>query len=343
MVILIRTELGRVAAAALVCVGTASPAQAAAPRASLVVTRSEGAEDCPDTATLAARVAAIGNDEILDAAGTEPRETWINVELLRVLSGYRAVISARGKRKGTRTIDDVGQDCSSLSDAVAIALVMLLDPDVPLEPKPVPPRSEERSSVTPQARTKAAVPAPAFADRGAPDETAGLRFGAEASGGATLGVVEHALPLLEGGARLRLGELVALAAGAGYVFPDRVASRGGSVKVDLVYGYTRACVRLFTTPASRFELCAEPMLGTLRGDSTGYTSSTPQSVVWTAASASAEIYTPLSGPFWWSARVRLLVPVIRQGFSVELDEQRTRAFTMPQAGGTLSLGVAAEL
>ncbi len=345
----IRIELASVVAA-MTLAATAARAHAHEARASLVVTRGEGAEDCPNTDALAARMTAIAGQEIASPADAEPRATWINVELLRVLAGYRAVISTRGERKGTRTIEDVGSDCKSLSDAVAIALVMLLDPGVSLEPKPAPPTPV--ANVTPEPAPPQADPAArsarAAADFGAaePRSTA-PRFGAEASGGATLAVLEHAVPLLEGGARLRLGWW-SFGTGVGYVFPDRVADdrvaeapRG--VELELVYAYARACGALFTNEQSRLELCAEPMAGSLRGEGDGYSETDPRRLLWSAVAATAELYTRLSGPLLWSARVRVLVPVVRHGFSVELPEGRARAFTMPPLGGTLSLGVATEL
>lgn len=340
---LIRIELASVVAA-ITLAATAARAQAHEARASLVVTRGEGAEDCPDTDALAARITAIAGQAIASPADAEPRATWINVELLRVLAGYRAVISTRGERKGTRTIEDVGADCKSLSDAVAIALVMLLDPGVSLEPKPALPRVIAKVAPPPMpSNGDRTTSPPSGADFGpAEPRSTAPRFGAEASGGATLAVLEHAVPLLEGGARLRLGWW-SFGTGVGYVFPDRVTEAPGGVDLELVYGYARACGALVTNQQSRFELCAEPMVGSLRGEGDGYSETDPRRVLWSAVAATAEVYTWLSGPLLWSARVRVLVPVVRHGFSVELPEGRTTAFTMPPVGGTLSLGVVTEL
>src|SRR5262245_51916025 len=96
--------------------------------AALVVTRDDGARDCPDSAVLGARVETVAGKELFAAAGDAARDTWVQVEFVRSITGYRAVISARGQRQGTRALDDVGPECSSLAEAVAVTLAILLDP-----------------------------------------------------------------------------------------------------------------------------------------------------------------------------------------------------------------------
>jgi hypothetical protein len=156
-------------------------------------------------------------------------------------------------------------------------------------------------------------------------------------------VLDHPTPLVEGGARLRLGSLWAFGVGAGFAFPDRVAFESGSVELNLVYGYARACLRVVTTAHNYIETCAEPMLGSLHGEGQGYDSPIPRRLLWASAAGTAALYTKLSEHLHWSAHLRLLAPLIRQGFSVEVENQPVRAFTASPVGGMLSLGIAAEL
>jgi len=100
----------------------AAPSRADPSRASLVVTRDDGSRECPDSTTLGARVEVVAGKSLFPSNAAEPRDTWVQVEFVRAITGYRAVISARGKRQGTRALDDVGPDCASLAEAVAITL-----------------------------------------------------------------------------------------------------------------------------------------------------------------------------------------------------------------------------
>jgi hypothetical protein len=331
-----RIEL-HVALSAALCTVFSNDAHAELPRASLVVTRAEGAEDCPDTTALAARATTIANNEVVDSTPDAGHATWIQVEFVRVLSGYRAVISARGARKGTRAIDDVGPGCGNVADAVAIALVMLTDPDLDRAP---PRAAEPAPPLRPQPSLPIAVPAPVTAAAAAPSHA--VTIGAGASGGAAIAVLEHAVPLVEGGAHLRLGELLMFGAGGGYVFEDRTAETTGSVDLDLVYGYARACVRAFESTHHRFALCADPMVGSLRGSGDDYQVISSRRLPWIAAAASAELHGLLSTSLLWSARLRVLAPLIRQGFSVTVGGERTDVFDVPGLGSMLLLGFAVE-
>jgi hypothetical protein len=335
-VIRARTDLlaGALAACGLLPIAAA---RAEPLHASLVVTRAEGAEDCPDTAGVAARVRRITGMDVVQAVGDEPHETWVQVELVRVLSGYRAVISARGRRQGTRSIEDVGPGCSSLADAVAITLVMLLDPDV----------SREREAI----RVRAPVPGRSLSSSPAPMQPAAPRepksaraaselgLGGEASAGASVAVLSHPGPLIEAGARLRVGSIWAFASGGGLLLPDRVAAPGGSVELELVYGYLRACA----TVVDGFALCLSPFFGSLAGTGRNYDDYDTRRLLWVAAAAAAELRAPLSASVFWHARATALLPLLRHGFSVDGGAGTTRAFRTPLVGAMLALGISAEL
>jgi hypothetical protein len=310
----------------------ASPihAHAESPRASLVVTRAPGAEDCPDAEALTARLRPLLRSELVVSAPDTQTDTWIQVELVRELAGFRAVISARGKRQGTRTIDDVSESCASIADALAITLVMLLDPEParmampPLSPPPPEPLPKPSPSPPPMpARMREPY----------------LRLGGEASGGASLGVLYHAAPLLEGGPRLGLGSRVILAAGGGFVFPDRVPLGGRSVKLDLTYAYLRGGAWILESGATGLALVAGPLLGSLGGEGSGFDVPGTRHLLWAAAAAGGELFASLAPPFAWSARLLVLVPLVDQGFSVVRAGETERAFRTPSFGGLLTVGL----
>jgi len=298
------------------------------PRAELVVTRGAGAEDCPDAAALTTKTRAMTAADITPDAAEIPRDTWINVELSRVLSGYRATISARGRRHGTRTIDDVGPRCGSLAGAVAITLVMLMDPELSSEAPPKPPT---RAVVTPP-------PPPS-----APPARL-LTPGAELDGGASFAILEHPAPVLELGAHLGIGERAGVALGGGYVFPDRVTSAGGEVRLGLAYGYLRGSFALWKGTGTSVVFNGGPLLGSLSGAGEHYDVPKPtQRLLWLAVAGGPELRATLAAWLSWSMRLMLVAPLIHQSFRVNDAGTSTVAFSTPPLGATLTFGMLAEL
>jgi len=236
------------------------PACADPIHASLTVTRDDGARDCPDFSMLAERVETVAGKSLFGTNADEPRDTWVQVEFVRAIGGYHAIISARGNRQGTRSLDDVGPDCTSLADAVAITLAILLDP--PAAPKSEPPPLVVANPGVSSARVDSAPPAPA--PKVDPRRGRSV-FGVEASSGASLAIVHGVVPLVEGGGRARIGEIFALGLGAGIFFPERIERGQGSIDVSLTYGYARACANLLPRRTTALEACLEPLLGALRG------------------------------------------------------------------------------
>jgi hypothetical protein len=315
-----------------------SHAGAEPPRGSLVVTRDDGSRDCPDAAGVAERVRQMAGSSMVDAATSEARDTWIQVELTRASGGYRAVISAQGRRHGTRTIDDVGPGCSSLADAVAITLVMLLDPELEraVERPPLP--APAGPAIFSRARGERQNPVELPQQR-----PSSLIAGAEVAAGLSFAVLDGSAPFAEGGVRLQLGRWVSFGAGGGFVFSDRARFGSGSVDLELGYVYLRGCGSFFSSLRARMELCLQPMLGSLRGAG-NYAKPDTGSALWFAAAAVAEIYGPFTSSAFWSLRVLALAPLtIGQGFSVIEAGVRKTAFEVPAAGGMLSVGVRADL
>jgi hypothetical protein len=316
-----RTELRAVA----VCVlSLAATLDARAERVSpaLVVTRAPGAEDCPDAAGIVTRVRAMTQGDPFTPAADGRRDTWLELDFAQTLAGYRAVITARGRRQGTRSIEDVGPGCASLADAVTITVVMLLDPEVAAaksvsDPNdlPVPPKDET------------------------PASPARVAFGAEAAGGVVLGVLQHGGPFVEAGARLKFARSFAFALGGGFVFPDHTLAPPGRVSLELWYGYARFSGTLFEHAGTHLALFLGPSVGVLGGSSDGFDYRTERHLLWVAGAFGVEAFALLSGPFSWSARLSAVTPFRYEGFYVSDAGEPHRAFRTPGIGGALSLGV----
>jgi hypothetical protein len=335
--------LNRVLLVALLAT-VSSAARADPARASLAVTRDEGSRGCPDSGALAERVETVAGKPLFDSPADAPRDTWVTVEFVHDFGGYRAVISARGSRQGTRTLDDVGPECASLADAVSITLAILLDPAATKSdaaaPAPV--------AVTPIAVTSAPVATPQ-SDSAPSDPSSASKqsdpttFGVEASAGASLAVLDGIAPFVEAGGRARFGSVFALGLGGGFVPQDRVEFGSGSVDVSLAFGYLRACANLLPRRRTILEACLEPMLGGLRGSGNDYERTYTEWLFWSAAAAVFEGYGPINESVFWSFRARVLAPFVKHGFSVSSGNEPEPAFELSAVGGTLAVGIEAEL
>src|SRR3954453_22636034 len=130
------------AAASVGVFGTGAPEAWASPKtAELSVARGPGAEDCPDTTALQARVEQITGTRLEQLAATEPRLA-LGVSFSREGDSYRAAIRTQGPKEGERSLEDEGPTCVALAEAVGVTLALLLD-RVPRRdvPAPVPPQA----------------------------------------------------------------------------------------------------------------------------------------------------------------------------------------------------------
>lgn len=118
---------------------SARSARADDPAASLEVTRSADAADCPDASALAALVARErGLDSLVTTAGAGAT-LGLEVAFARSSSGYVATVRSTGDRTGTRTIADQGPSCSALAVAVVVTLTVMLDESAPAAAPPTTP------------------------------------------------------------------------------------------------------------------------------------------------------------------------------------------------------------
>ncbi len=316
-------------------------AQIAAPRASLVVTRGEGAQGCPDAETLAEQVRGVAGSNVigvgLGGTQSDPVATWVQVAVSHDFGGYRAQISTLGLHHGTRTLEDLGPGCSSLADAVAVTIAIFLDPYANA-PAPTPPAAVVPSaSLAPALANAPALAKPAQRKQPAwhPEPFA------DASGGVSIGVLEHAEPLLTASIGLHLAERWSLALGASYVFSDT-----GSEKVDLSlsYGFLLGCGRaLGTAGGVRVDWCAAPLLGSLAGTGKNFSHTATERVPWLAVAVGPQITFPLGSSLAWVLTGEGVLPLIRQGFNSDVGNEAAPVFRPAAVAGLVSLGIRGEL
>ena len=307
---------------------------------SLTVTRDDGSRECPDSSSLEERVEAMAGKNLFNALENEPPDTWLQVEFVRSIEGYQAVISARGARQGKRTLDDVGPGCASLADAVAITLAILLDPAMAASVDP-PPLAVANFSLTPPRRDapRTDTTPPRLTEH--EEKLERRAFGLEASAGASFDVLQGVVPVVEAGLRGGFGDVLVLGAGGGFFFPERVEVSNGSVDVQLPFGYFRGCANLLPRQSIAFQLCLEPMLGLLQASGKNFNlTNSDRSVLWSAVAGVAQAYGPIVKSLSWSVRARVLMPLARHEFTA-FDEQGRyeQAFRLPAVGGSLTAGL----
>lgn len=305
-----------------------------APKSSLVVTRGDATDTCPDAPALAEQVRRLTGADVIDSSGLTagPRETFIRVAISRNSAGFHADITAGGQRHGTRTLDDVGPTCTALEDAIAVTIAIFLDPyasapmPAPLAPAPVAPPSPRVPLLT-------TPPAPARMDAFV-----------ELDAGVAFGVLEDTVPLLAARAGLRGSSRWSVAIGGAFAFPDTLTDRDRTVDLSLAYGYAALCGRaLGESGTAHLDWCLEPMVGRFTGTGHGYDHDSTKHALWIAGAAGPELVLPIAGRFAWTASALGVIPFLRQSFDITRGGVDYALFHAPATAALLAFGLRGEL
>ncbi len=308
-------------------------AQEASPRASLVVTRGDGAQGCPDAEALAEQVRTVAGANVVGVGLGPPAhaETWIQVSITRNFGGYGAQINSLGAHHGSRSLEDLGPNCASLADAVAVTIAIFLDPyaNAP-QPEPAPQVAPAPVVVPPRNREPTAVERPTHWPR--------LTLGASA--GVALNLLEHSEPLLDGEVGVELSPRWSFALGGAFVFPDTKPVGEGEIDLNLSYGYLEACARAWGAPEGlRVDWCTEPLIGRFSASGKGYVKNYAYQGAWFALAVGPRVTFPISGSWGWELSGQGVAPLVRQGFDVQSAGVHGNAFRSASVGGLISVGV----
>jgi len=304
--------------------------------ASLVVTRGEGADDCPDAPNLAEQVRRLTGFAVIDAGpvASKASDGFIQVAIVRNFGSYRAEIHAFGAHHGNRALEDLGPSCSSLADAIAITIAIFLDPYATLT---TPAPRAELTRATMRGPSKPAVDPK-------PKRPWQPRLTLDLAGGVAFDALAHTMPLLGGRIGVRVAERWAFSLGGTGVFSDSQQAPGGTVDLGLSFASALGCGRaLGEAEAARLDFCAGFFLGSLTGTGQGYPKHWTQHVVWSAVGAGPELVLPFAPRMAWTAAWLGALPLARHGFEVESQGLRSRPFHESAAAGLLTLGVRGEL
>jgi hypothetical protein len=279
----------------------ALPALARESEPYLSVSRAEGAESCPSTASLLQRVEQLRGPT--EAGAT----TTYQVTFSRDELGFRADI--RSGAGGARMLRDRGRTCAALEQATAVTLALLLDAGAAAEPPP-PPAPEE-------------LPLPKPVPSGSPELERRLESPAESGASLMLslgaaglvGVVRPAAPALAaelgiGAARFRTN------IGALWMLPQSLQLGPGRVEEELFSGVARTCLSAALSGALRLDLCSGLYVGVLTARASGYTRNQRAQKTWLALPVELA-FASLKAPLGFELSLSALVPLRRHDFVVD--------------------------
>ncbi len=233
-----------------------------AQQAPLVVERGTGAEQCPDADTLSARV-----EQIRGRAEHELASRY-HVVFTRREDVFAAVISTGPGGANARVLENSGPTCSALANATAVTLALLFDSDVKQKPPPpsvpAPPPVAAEPVVAPAQK----LPSPRYAT---------LAVGAAGLAG-VLRPVSLAL-IADGGFA---GPRWRASIGALWGLPQTIPLGPGTVREQLLSGFSRACLAPWTGGSLRFDLCSGAVFGFMTGEGQGYSRNERRTQPWVA-------------------------------------------------------------
>jgi hypothetical protein len=291
------------------------------PRATLVVTRGAGADDCPNAQDLGARVLGITGRRNLGTVAQAQTDTWVYLEFTHDLGRYGASVQLRGHRQGARALSDVGADCSSLADAVAVTLALFLDAD-------------QRAAVANPAPAPVSVPRPPVA------LAEPLRRFLVLGGGAGFGLLAEPSPLATVGLDLGFGERFRLGVGGAAALAQRVTHANGYTELRLSYGYARSCaLALGGMNGVALELCLAFDVGALSGSGHGYDAIERKRLLWSALAGGMQALGPLAAPSFWWLSTMAVTPLTLRGFAVTSAGVPHDVFLVPRVGALASFGL----
>jgi hypothetical protein len=298
-----------------VTIGT--PVRALAQADMLEVARAEGAEDCPDSAALLAKVQSIRGSS---AAGWRP----YTVRFSRTASLYAAAIQVAGAAGQERKLTSTEADCGALAQATAVTLALLFDAAAP--PPAAPPSA-------------IAAPAPTRSPPAEPTPASSRPWQLSLSLGAALllGVVRPVAPLLDAEAglttpRWRFG------LGALWVPRQTLDLPPGSVTETLWSAAARSCYAPLLFGAVRLEICAGVWAGAVHAAAHDFTSNEAHTRPFVALPAALSAAW-LGDYVGVELNAGLLVPLTRNEFTIDGLHEAYQPAPLSAAIGLRVLGL----
>lgn len=307
--------------------------------------RLSGAESCPGAEKIAAGVRArLGRDPFADSADRD-----IEGSVVREGGVWRArlsVLGPEGAVLGARELQSTEPDCSTLADAVTLAVALVIDPRAafaapPAAPAPspsVPPPGPTPAPVAPV--VVAPVPAPVASSAARPTRVpAPRRLTLSLRVALALGLLPRAAFGAESAGEVGLAERVGLSVGLSYLPEARTSD--AAYAFGLSAAFVGLCIGAVTAPAARVAFCGEGQLGAMHAVVYSARPLPPGEHLWAGARVGPRFQLALGGGLWLEAGAQALVPLIRHEFA--LKDQQAPVFQSRPVTLAASLGLSASI
>lgn len=270
-------KLGSVIAPVVAALCAAPVAGAASPGLWFELTRTPEAAVCPDASKLARTVEALFDPHVVRvAASRKEASLHVAIAIEKADEGYAAVLRVENETWSERRIVDTDAACRGLPEALAVAIVLLIEPDARAQR-----RRAEPGGVS-EASPRRALP-PIFLSVGA-----GGLFGTGLLG-------ELGSPTFGGslGATITRGAAGFRVRGARLLRPARAFAEG-TLEFDAWAVLFGPCWRIELPRRWEILPCAELGLGAQRGAARDFDVSDSDSAAWRVLATSVTLAVPLS-------------------------------------------------
>ena len=287
----------------------------------LSVERGPGAEDCPDAATLEARIASIRG-----RAGASSSASYA-VAFTHTPDTYTAIIRSGPNGESQRVLEGHGPGCAALAQASAVTLALLFDSEPESTPPPVKP---EPPKPPPPPPPKIADP---FTEPIEPVHS-GVHVDStlEVGAAALVGVLRPISPAFTGELGLHVAR-VRVGLGVLWNPTQTLLLDPGAVHESLLSGTARTCFALLRADTLRFDLCSGLFAGVVTAQAEGFTVNQLRRRSWLAVPVELSL-AELSGPVGWELSASALGTLAHHDFEVD---GLGVAYRSPRIGAMLSL------
>lgn len=288
---------------------------------------------CPDASVIVTAAAALfPQKQLMLAADRGQASLSVDVTIHRTFEGHEGLVVVRGAHSGQRRIVDSDEECRGLAHALAVALVLSIDPNetYPADSyRTLQPSGPTTSPVIQHGRTlQIDMEAGALT-------TMGLLGGSPGNPSSFGGYVGIGLSQLAGpGFRVRGVGLQSLLTEQGTRY----------VRVDLLAGVVASCWRLGSHEKWNVDPCWDLGIGRQHGEGIGYApyaGTNTQSRLWLATGPSLTFSYALIGILKATATAGMLARLYRQPFSIMEGNHSTAVQTQEPVGEYLGFGLTA--
>ncbi|APR81318.1 Hypothetical protein A7982_06665 [Minicystis rosea] len=277
--------------------------------------RGQGAGACRGQQQIADQVTArLGRDPF----GPNAKRS-IDAYVTRSEKGWRAEIYVRsgdGSLGGARELTSEAQDCASIEAASVLAIALAIDPDAGTRPPPpAPPPSHAPPAASAAPLPPQAAPAPPPPSLAVREPPAGLgAIGAALRAGAGVGLLPKAAPALALTAHVGVSRIVQITGEA--LWMPEVRANDTRFAFGLTAFALGACVDVMRQRWADLAACGSLWGGALHAVVYTLAPTQPGQRAWAAAAASPRFRVRLAPHFHAEVGTQVLVPLIRQPFTV---------------------------